>query len=182
MEDHVYLLDYLPYGKHDSRNIKRRPIAYGLGDKEFKILELIPKDDIVLKIGNRVYIGKDLEKREEILHVKRRIKYEELTTTAQSELPYLVKEIVKLNEERFVMFYNNAGAISRKYHALQILPGIGRKTMWAILEARKRKNFESFEDMEKRVESLFNPVKSISERVEQEIRDSNQKYFIFVAK
>lgn len=182
MEDYIYLLDYLHYGKHDRRNIKRQPVAYGLGEKEFKILELIPKPDVVLKIGNSVYIGKDLEKRKEILHVKRRMKYEELTSTAQSEMPYLIKEIVKQNEERFVGFYNEAGPISRKYHALQILPGIGRKIMWAIIEARKRKNFESFEDIEKRVDSLFNPAKSITERIEQEIINPDQKYFLFVAK
>jgi len=110
------------------------------------------------------------------------MKYEELTSTAQSEMPYLIKEIVKQNEERFVGFYNEAGPISRKYHALQILPGIGRKIMWAIIEARKSKNFESFEDMEKRVDSLFNPAKSITERIEQEIIHPDQKYFLFVAK
>ncbi|MDP6156214.1 MAG: DUF655 domain-containing protein [Candidatus Thermoplasmatota archaeon] len=182
MEDHVYLLDYLHYGKHERRNIKRQPIAYGLGEKEFKILELIPKPDVMLKIGDKVYIGKDLEKRKEILHVKRRVKYEELTSTAQSELPYVIKEIVSIRETDFVSFYNSAGAISRKYHGLQLLPGIGQKTMWAIINARKIKNFESFEDIEKKVGSLFNPLKSITDRIEQELKQSDQKYFLFVAK
>ena len=182
MEDYVLILDYLHYGKHDERNVKRKPVSYGLGEKEFKLLELVPKPGIVLKIGDRVYIGKDLELRKEILHVKRRIKYEDLTSTAQSEMPYLIREVIQKDEERYVAFYNEAGAISRKYHALQLLPGIGQKTMWAIIEARKSKKFVSFEDMEKRVGSLVNPQKSISDRIEAEIKQSRQKYFLFVAR
>ena len=36
-------------------------------------------------------------------------------------------------------------------HMLELLPGVGKKHMWEIIEARKDKPFESFEDIKNRV-------------------------------
>ncbi len=107
MEDFVYILDYLALGLpgREQRRFRRVPVAYGLGDFEFKILELEPKQNIVLQVGERVYIGKEMEKREKIAHVKRRIGYNGLTSAAQSELPYVLFDVVKAKEEYFVKFF-----------------------------------------------------------------------------
>ena len=80
MEDYAYILDYLPHGRSDKRGFRREPMAYALGDTEFKLFELTPKDNVALSIGERVYIGKDVKLRDAILHVKRRVRYEDLTT------------------------------------------------------------------------------------------------------
>lgn len=182
MEDYAYILDYLPQGHQDQRRFKREPIAIALGDTEFKLLELIPKPTVPLQISERVYIGKDLELRTEILHVKRRIGYEDLTSAAQSELPYIIEEVVRVNEDRFVKFYNEAQAISTRYHMLELLPGLGKKTMWSIVDTRKRSPFTSFLDIADRVSTLHQPEKLICKRVELELSDNSQKYRLFVVR
>ncbi len=182
LEDYAYILDYLPQGLPDERSFKREPIAFALGESEFKILELIPKENIELDIGMRVYIGKEMNERNKIQHVKRRVRFEEITNTAQNELSYIVSEIVKANEDRFVKFYNDAQSISTRFHMLELLPGLGKKTMWSIIEERKKAPFESFKDIEGRVGSMHQPDKLICKRIELELSDSHQKYHLFVTK
>ncbi|MCJ7606684.1 MAG: DUF655 domain-containing protein, partial [Thermoplasmata archaeon] len=133
MEDYARILDYLPLGMPDERKFRRESVAYALGEDQFKLFELIPKPDVNMSISDRVYIGKDLDLRQEILHVKRRISYEELTNAAQSEMPFVVMDIIKANEERFVKFFNEAQSITTRFHMLELLPGLGKKTMWNII-------------------------------------------------
>ena len=136
----------------------------------------------MLEIGERLYIGKDLSKRTKILHVKRRISFDEMTTTAQKEVEYVIEEIVKANEDRFITFYNDAHAISTRFHMLELLPGLGKKTMWAIVEARKKAPFKDFTDMTDRVSAVHQPEKLICKRVMLELSDPTQKYHLFVTK
>ena len=182
MEDFAFILDYLAQGPPVSKRFKREPVAYALGETEFKLLELVPKPGETLNIGDKVYIGKDIDRREKILHVKRRIGYEDLTNAAQSEIPYILEEIVKNNEQRFVDFYNNAGPISTRFHTLELLPGLGKKTMWAIIDERKKRKFETFVGIGERISSIHNPMKLIIKRIELELSNPSEKYHIFVAK
>jgi putative nucleotide binding protein len=145
-------------------------------------LELIPKENIILEIGTKVYIGKDMDKRDKVLHVKRRVRYEDITNTAQNELSYVISEIVKNNEDRFVKFFNEAQAISTRFHMLELLPGLGKKTMWSIIEERKKAQFESFKDIGERVHSLHQCERLICKRIELELSDPTQKYHLFVTK
>ena len=181
MEDYAYILDYLPQGRPDSRKFHKEPIAYALGENEFKLFELVPKPNISLTIEDRVYIGKDLTKRDCILHVKRRIRHEELTITAQTELPFVIISIVEKNEDRFIRFYNEAQAITTRFNMLELLPGLGKKTMWAIIEERKKGPFTSFKNFEERT-GIKRPEKLIAKRIEQELAESDEKYLVFVAK
>ncbi|MCJ7464161.1 MAG: DUF655 domain-containing protein, partial [Thermoplasmata archaeon] len=93
MEDFAHLLDYLPQGLPGERTFRREPLAYALGENEFKLFELVPKPNAQMTIGQRVYIGKEAERRAEILHVKRRVSFEELTTSAQKELPFVIVDV-----------------------------------------------------------------------------------------
>lgn len=181
MEDFAYILDYLPQGHHDEKRFKREPLAYALGETEFKLFELTPKPNITLGIGERAYIGKDVEKREQILHVKRRISYSDLTKTSQSELPFVILQVIESNPDRFLKFFNEAQAITTKFHMLELLPGVGKSTMWAIVEEKKKGPFMSFRNIEERV-GIKHPEKLISKRIELELSDPEQKYHIFVAK
>ena len=182
MEDYAYILDYLPQGRPDEKRYKRGPIAYGLGTFQFKILELSPKSDATLQVGEKVYIGKEAEKRRKILHVKRRIGYNDLTNAAHSELPFIIMEIIKADPERFLKVYNEAQAITTRLHMLELIPGLGKKTMWAIIEERKKGPFKSFEELEMRVGALHHPEKHLAQRIELELSDPHQKYHIFVAR
>ncbi len=182
MEDYAHILDYLPQGLPAERGFKHEPLAYALGETEFKLFELVPKVGAPITIGERVYIGKEPEQRDKIAHVKRRVSFEELTAAAQSELPFVVADVAKANEVRFVQFFNEAQAITTRFHMLELLPGLGKKTMWAIIEERKKGAFKSFEDIAARVPSFKHPEKVIAKRIEMELADPTQKYHIFVAR
>jgi putative nucleotide binding protein len=178
MEDYAYVLDVLPDGRPDSkRRFRREPVVYGLGIEEFKIFDMEPVEGAAINIGDRCYIGKETEERTQIDHVRARVNFVELTHTAQSELAFVLDEIVKESEEKFIQFYNNAGPISRRYHSLELIPGLGKKTMNLIVSNRP---YTTFKEMEEKIPNFRNPEKYISQRIENEIRETDQKYRLFV--
>ncbi len=179
MEDYVYVLDFLPRGRGDLPPHKRKPTVYSIGENQFTILELIPKRGTNFSIGDRIYVGKDAKKRQKIEKIKGRVNFGDLTSTAHGELPYVLLDIVHQNEPRFVKFYNEAPAISTRFHVLELLPGLGKKMMHEILEQRKKQPFQSFEDMQNRIDFLRAPDKLIAKRIELELTDPNQKYRLF---
>ncbi len=182
MEDYALILDYLPQGIPTDKSFRREPLAYAIGEIEFKLFELVPKVEAVVVIGDRVYIGKDPALRDKIIHVKRRVGYEELTAAAQAELPFVLQDIVKQQQERFIKFFNEAQAITTRFHMLELIPGLGKKTMWAIIEERKKGVFTDYEDLVKRVPALKHPDKLVAKRIEDELSDPSQKYRIFVSR
>lgn len=184
MEEYAIILDYLPLGyiKEGMPSYKRKPVAQAIGKEEFTLLELIPKDNVSLDIHQKVYIGSG--KRDEIARVNRRLKYDDLTATAKVELNYVIEEIIKTKEDKFVEFFNDAGPISTRLHQLELLPGIGKKHMWDIIKVRKEKTFESFDDIKQRVPMLADPVKLISKRILLELevtgdKTGKRKYVLF---
>jgi putative nucleotide binding protein len=66
-----------------------------------------------------------------------------------------------------------------RYHALELLPGIGKKSVEHIVGERKAKPFESFEDLEARGK-VAHPLKVIVGRILHELQDPTEKYHIFV--
>ena len=65
---------------------------------------------------------------------------------------------------------------------LELLPGLGKKTMWAVLEERKKGKFKDFSELSSRVPSLKHPEKVISKRIEMELSNPAEKYHLFVSK
>jgi len=176
-EEYAYVLDYLPYGRADDRRpiYQRKPIVQAVGEEFFTLLELTPKRNVNLSPHERVYIGKG--ERAKIDHVERRISYEELTSVAKSELPAVIEKIVEENEKKFVDFFNNAQPISTRLHQLKLIPGIGSKTMWNILEEREKKPFEDFKDLAERGK-LHEPKKAVVSRIISELKGED-KYRLF---
>ncbi|HIQ49656.1 MAG TPA: DUF655 domain-containing protein [Nanoarchaeota archaeon] len=174
-DEYAIVLDFLPRGYGYG---KPEPIAQVIGTSFFTLLEVVPREGVVLKPGDKVYIGPG--KREEIDHIKRRINYEKLTAFAKSELEEIIKRIVEENEERFVEFFNKAQPLTVRLHQLELLPGIGKKHMWEILEERKKQPFKSFEDIKARVKLLPDPKELITKRILMEIKGEDEKYRIFV--
>ncbi len=172
-EEFAIVLDYLPRGK--SSSAKTEPIAQVLGTAFFSLLEVVPKRE--LKIGSKVYIGKD--KREDIELVKRRIPYKELTSTAVGELAKAVETVVDEDQKRFADFLNLSHAITLRRHQLELLPGIGQKNVFLILDERQKKPFESFEDFEKRVSGMSNTKKAVIRRILTELEDEGEKHHVF---
>ena len=178
-ETHVHILDYLPYGHpEDSRPVyQKKPLVQAVGEAKFVLMELSPKKDKIPAVYERVYIGEG--ERDVIDHVIKRLRYTELTQTAKVELSYILEKMVKEDEERFIRAFNEAKPITTRLHTLDLMPGIGKKLMWAIVEEREKGEFSGFEDLTKRVKGLHHPEKIIAKRIEEEIMEENMKYKIF---
>ena len=183
-EENAVVLDYLSRGyvKSDMSKFGGKPIAQAIGTEQFTLLELAPKNGVALEIQDTVYIGKG--KRDKIYRVLGKLDYENLTATSRIELDYAIKEIVEQNEENFVEFFNTADAVSTRLHSLELIPGIGKKYMWDIINERDKKKFESFEDIAERLPTLADPASMIVNRIKQELdsttpRRGKNKYYLF---
>ena len=174
-EENAITLDFLPYGK--SSEATKEPIAQVIGDTNFTLLEVVARPGIQLKSGQKVYIGK--EHRSEVDHIKKRIKYEELTNSAQKELEKELPAIIQTREAEFVAFLNRAGPINIRSHVLELLPAIGKKHLVAILDVRDKKHFESFKDFQDRVPHVQSIIQIFTERILLETK-GNEKYYLFV--
>ncbi|MBV0923367.1 DUF655 domain-containing protein [Halomicroarcula limicola] len=168
------VLDLLPRGRSDDDRPQhqKEPLAFVLDIDEFYLYELVLDDDHDVSIGDRVDLTAFGRVNE--------IEYEELPSSAQSEIDYAVEEIVEADERRFVDFYNDAQPITLRLHQLNLLPGIGKKLRNTILDERKRQPFESFEELEERVGGLHNPEEVLVERILEELREDDLKYRTFV--
>ncbi len=178
-EEYAIILDFLPNGyPFDKRPIHvKTPVAQALGKINLVLLELVPKKDCFLQPHEEVYIGEG--KRDKIHHISGRISVSRLTETAKSELNFIIEDLVKRDEARFVDFFNKAGPINTRIHQLELLPGIGKRHMLSILEARNQKLFDSFEDIKTRVSLLPDPERGIIKRILLEL-EGNEKHYLFI--
>jgi putative nucleotide binding protein len=177
---HAVVLDYLPHGRPDDDRpqYKKSPVAYALGEADFRLVELVLADDADVGIGDRLVI--EPPSASDDVDRIRDVDFEDLSNAARSELEYVVEDVVDRNERRFVDFYNDAQPITLRLHQLNLLPGIGKKLRNNILDQRKRGPFESFEDLEERVSGLHHPRDVLVERIMEELRDDDLKYKAFV--
>jgi putative nucleotide binding protein len=179
-EEYAYILDFLPHGRPGVHVSGRAGYRAGAlvqlaGEGFFTLLEALAKEGVILKPYDRVFVGK--EARDQITYIIGRISYDELTAAAKTELPTVINKIVLNREKSFVDFFNTARAVTPRMHALELVPGIGKKYMWQVINEREKKPFSNFEDLQKRTE-LPNPVKLITKRVMEEL-SSDSKYRLF---
>ena len=171
-EEYAYVLDVVSHGGSFSSN----ETVQAIGETSFTIFELAPKQGAEIKVGTRLYIGEG--KREEIQYIKRVLFMDKISADAIAELPFIVKDVVLAREEYFVNFFNVAGAMSLRRHALEIIPGIGKKHLKTLLDIREDKLFDNFEDIKTRCSFLSDPVKAIVERIVAEIEgETDMKFF-----
>lgn len=179
-EVYAYVLDFLPHGRPGAMPGTRPGYRAGalvqiIGEEFFTLLEAIAKEGTILKSSDRVYVGKDA--RDKITYIIGRIGYDELTSTAKMELATVIEKIVINREQWFVNFFNTAQAITPRMHALELIPGIGKKYMWQILDERERNPFKSFEDLQQRA-NIPSPAKLIAKRILEEL-SGDSKYRVF---
>jgi len=176
-EEYAYVLDYLPHGKPGAPRTSHtsQGLVQLLGEEYFTLLEAVPIPGIEYNIRDRIYVGKG--ERARIGHILGRIKYDELTSAAKAELPSVIETVVKANEKRFIKFFNESQSLTPRMHSLELIPGIGKRLMFQILEIRERYPFESYGDLKERT-NISDPVKLISKRVLKELSEE-QKYYIF---
>ncbi len=175
MEDYGYVLDFLPTGKSNDRY--KEPVAQIIGTKFFKLLEVTIKPDHIVRLEQKVNIGKT--NRVEVDRIKTRMPVSELSNTSRAELTPVLKKIVMERELDFVSFFNKCGSISIRLHQLELLPGIGKKHLEEILSERENLPFVSFEDIKTRVPLLTDPASIIVQRINNEITGI-EKHYLFV--
>jgi putative nucleotide binding protein len=171
------VLDFLAHGRteDDRPQYQKQPLAYALDREDFQLYEIILDGDADVSIGDVVETDRSDERFEHVAEVE----YGDLSGGAQSELEYVVEDLVDEEDGRFVDFYNDAQPITLRLHQLNLLPGIGKKLRNSILDERKRRPFESFDDLEDRVSGLHNPREVIVERIMAEVREDDLKYRTF---
>jgi len=174
MEEYAIVIDSLPYGK--STDVRKEPIAQVVGEDYFTLLEVTPKPELVLTVGERIYIGKG--PRDKVDHIKSRIGYFDLTSSARAELERALMRIIKEKEQYFISFFNKCGPINIRLHQLELLPGVGKKHMRDILDEREGKPFESLADINKRVALLPDASKIIADRVLEELTGKSKYYIL----
>ena len=91
----------------------------------------------------------------------------------------VIERIVKETEAKFVTFFNEAPAINKRLHQIELLPGLGKKHRQEILKQREEKPFESFAEMKERVQNLPDPEKAVEKRIFQELTNI-ERYNLFV--
>lgn len=164
-EEYAVVLDYLPYGY--PLEGKMLPTAQAIGLTNLTLLQLVPRKGIKLELKEKVYIGEG--KRDKIYYILGRLPREKLTETAKLQLQEFISTILQEQEKKFVEFFNKAEAINTRLHQLELLPGFGKKHMEEVLKARKEKDFESFDEIKKRIPSLPDPKKAIEKRLVEEL-------------
>ncbi len=177
-EEYAIVLDFLPngYPLDDRPSHRKTAIVQALGKEHLILLELVPKRGLSLQPQQVVYIGS--EKRDVIHHINGKLTMDKLTETAKKELEYALERLIDENESRFVDFFNKAQPLSARMHSLELIPGLGKKRMWEIIEERKEP-FKSFEDLKARISLMPDPKKAIIRRIITEL-GGKEKHYLFV--
>jgi len=175
-EEHAYVLDFNSRGKSSTVRGREGIIVTAIGEDRLTLLEVLGIPNSTFEIGEKIYIGKD--GRTKVLSVLGKMEYEKISSSAQSELPTIVENIVTNNESKFVEYLNKAQPLTPRIHALELIPGIGKTYMKTMLEEREKKKFESYADLQERV-GFKEPIKHISERIMDEITgESRMNLFV----
>jgi putative nucleotide binding protein len=174
-EEFALILDYLPYGYPMGRRMS--PVAQAIGVKTYALLELIPRRGVSLVPKEKVYIGS--EKRDKIYYIAGRLTSDKITETAKIQLREFIENAVAEQEKKFIDFFNSAQAINTRLHQIELLPGFGKKHTQEILDARKEKLFESFEDLKNRVSGIPDPKRAVEKRLIEEI-SGKERFNLFV--
>jgi putative nucleotide binding protein len=165
-EEYAYILDFTQRGKSSTVRGREGVIIQAIGEERLTLLELLGYGNATFEVGERLYIGRD--GREKIISVLGRLEYSNISQTAKNELLATAEKIVLENEKRFIDYVNIAQPVTPRIHALELIPGIGKTYMMAIIKGREAKKFESFHDIQDRI-GLKDPAKLIARRIVEEI-------------
>ena len=177
-EEYAYVLDFNSKGRALTVRGRDGIIVTAIGEDRLTLLEILGSEDSVFDVGEKIYIGK--EGRTKVQSVLGKLDYEQISSSAQSELNTVVQSIVENNEDRFVDYVNNAQPLTPRKHSLELLPGIGKTYLKVIIEQINKQKFTDYKDLEERA-GLKEPVHHISKRIMEEITGITQ-FRLFVKK
>ena len=177
-EEYAYVLDFNSKGRALTVRGRDGIIVTAIGEDRLTLLEILGSEDSVFDVGEKIYIGK--EGRTKVQSVLGKLDYEQISSSAQSELSTVVQSIVENNEDRFVDYVNNAQPLTPRKHSLELLPGIVKTYLKVIIEQINKQKFTDYKDLEERA-GLKDPVHHISKRIMEEITGVTQ-FRLFVKK
>ncbi|MBR9689954.1 MAG: DUF655 domain-containing protein [Candidatus Altiarchaeota archaeon] len=149
------------------------PIAFAMSIERFFLMVVVISPDKQVKFGDEVDLADTTT-----IAAWARITRSDLSSAAKSELSSALDKIISENEDRFTNFFNKASPITTRLHSLELIPGIGKKHMWDIIENR-RKPFESLSDLKERLPLISDPRKGVKERILKELEEK-EKYYLFI--
>jgi len=165
-EEYAYVLDFNERGKSITVRGRQGIIITAIGEDRLTLLEVLGVPNSTFEVGEKIFIGK--EGRTKVLSVLGKMDYARISPPAQTELLGVVEKIVNENEKKFVDYINNAQPLTPRIHTLELIPGVGKTYMKAMLEEREKKKFDNFEDLQQRI-GFKEPVKQITKRILEEI-------------
>lgn len=151
--------------------------AQVVGDRFFSLMEFFARPESNVEEKMKVFVGKGL--RQHVSKFLRYLNYGDLIPPAKTNLSRLISEIISEKEPFFISLFNESVPITPRLHQLELLPGVGKKTLVKVLEGRRRVPFSSFADVEDRV-GLKDPAGAIVRRVLDELMGADM-YSVFVA-
>jgi len=174
----IVILDLLLHGhlEEDRPSWAKTPIAQVLTFPDFVLYEVKVNKNSDIEVQEQKTYEEFLNE-DKLRDVSKKIDLNDLTNTSKALIPPILEKEVLKYEEEFINFFNNSTSITPRMHALKLLPGIGQKHMWEILEARQRQKFVTFQDISDRT-SISNPAKLISQRIIKELQ-RDVKYYLF---
>ncbi|KKK44618.1 MAG: hypothetical protein Lokiarch_16890 [Candidatus Lokiarchaeum sp. GC14_75] len=174
----IVILDILMHGhlEEDRPSWAKKPIVQVLTFPDFVLYEVVMNKNSNIQIQEKGTYESFLRE-DELREVLKKIDFNDLTSTSKALIQPIIEKEVLNYEEEFINFFNNSSSITPRMHALKLLPGIGQKHMWEIINARDRQKFGTFQDIIDRT-SISHPSKLISQRIIKEL-SRDVKYFIF---
>ncbi|TXT59538.1 MAG: hypothetical protein BAJALOKI2v1_200051 [Promethearchaeota archaeon] len=177
-EREVVILDLLLHGhiEDNKPSWAKKPIAQVLTLPDFVLYEVELNKDADIKVQQKSKYGTFL-KQNKLGNVLKKIDYDDLTSTSKALIETIIVNAVNDYEDMFVNFYNKSTSITPRMHALKLLPGIGQKHMWEIIEEREKEEFKSFENIAERT-SISKPHRQVALRIIKEL-ERDVKYYLF---
>tara|TARA_B100000959_G_scaffold133608_1_gene140051 strand:+ start:7604 stop:8176 length:573 start_codon:yes stop_codon:yes gene_type:complete len=100
------------------------------------------------------------------------VRLKDLSGSAQQELVPSLSSSISVNPDCHLAFYNSAGPMSLKFHAFQLLPGIGNSKAMQMVQARGMAGWSSFEEVDN--VCGIDSIKLLAERYVKEMEDVAQ--------
>jgi predicted nucleic acid-binding OB-fold protein len=147
----------------------RRPIGHEvqcITEPSLYIVRARVSDTSEISVGSCIGIPS------ENIGVLSEVRLKDLSGSSQQELVGALSASISKDKDRHISFYNSAGPMSLKFHAFQLLPGIGNSKAIQMVKERGQAGWNSFEKVDEScgIES----VRLLAERYVKEMEDVAQ--------
>ncbi len=149
------------------------PMVFGISKDRLFLMLAVPSPGVEPKVGEELDLGDSKQ-----IAAWARVNYDALTSAAKSELELVLDRLIEERDKEFADFFNRAPPITTRLHSLELIPGIGKKHMWDIIESR-RKPFQSLDEIKERLPLIPDPKKGLKERILKELQ-GEEKYYLLV--